>query len=173
MFQQSFDEIRSRATPHQAKCVFENLSVLQHSIRQNIRNEKRSYISQEHETYSLTSYESQNNIPRQPKRSKTPKNSAHNITIHATRPPLRILNDALNMPDGANKLQDGMQSIASNIYTNNDEKGYRKLLTCVDRDDATIAIWQSTRSENVNTMKTRKILHGSNANRFHEHTHKF
>ncbi len=147
MFQQSFDEICSRATPHQAKHIFENLSVLQHSIRQNVRNEKRSCISQEHETYSLTSYESQNNVPRQPKRSKTPKNSAHNITIHATRPPLRILNDALNMPDGANKLQDGMQSIASNIYNNNDEKGYKKILTCVNRDDATIAIWQSTRSE--------------------------
>jgi len=34
IFQQSFDEIRSRATPHQAKHIFENLSVLQHSIRQ-------------------------------------------------------------------------------------------------------------------------------------------
>jgi hypothetical protein len=151
MFQQSFDEIRSRATPHQAKHIFENLSVLQHSIRQNVRNEKRSCISQEHETYSLTSYESQNNVPRQPKRSKTPKNSAHNITIHAARPPLRILNDAL-------KIQDGMQSIALNLSTNNEEKECRKLLTCVDRDGATIANWQSTQSQTCNYDENKENI---------------
>ena len=43
-----------------------------------------------------------------------------------------------------------MQSIASNLSTNNEEKECRKLLTCVDRDGATIANWQSTQSQTCN-----------------------
>ena len=43
-----------------------------------------------------------------------------------------------------------MQSIASNLSTNNEEKECRKLLTCVDRDGATIANWQSNGSQTCN-----------------------
>jgi hypothetical protein len=54
------------------------------------------------------------------------------------------------MSDGANRLQAGMQLIALNLSTNNEEKDCRKLSTCVDRDGVTLANWQSTRSQTCN-----------------------
>jgi hypothetical protein len=54
------------------------------------------------------------------------------------------------MSDGANRLQAGKQLIASNLSTNNEEKDCRKLSTCVDRDDVTLANWQSNGSQTCN-----------------------
>jgi len=51
-----------------------------------------------------------------------------------------------------------MQLIASILSTNNEEKECRKLLTCVDRDGATIANWQSTQSQTCNYDENKENI---------------
>jgi hypothetical protein len=51
-----------------------------------------------------------------------------------------------------------MQLIASILSTNNEEKDCRKLSACVDRDDVTLANWQSTRSQTCNYDRNKENI---------------
>jgi hypothetical protein len=51
-FQHSFQEIRSRAPPNQSRHILENLSILHHTIRQNVGTSKHSCSSQDHDRYT-------------------------------------------------------------------------------------------------------------------------
>ena len=51
-FRHSFQEIRSRAPPNQSLHILENLSILHHTIRQNVGKSQHSCCSQDHDKYT-------------------------------------------------------------------------------------------------------------------------
>jgi hypothetical protein len=106
----SFQEISNRATPEQRKCVFENLRILQQSIRGKHSSNKRTIQSQDQNSKHLSTYE----MALSPKKKNYSsglnihdESSQSSITTNTTlkyRAPLTNL-DMNSLPSGSNETQ--------------------------------------------------------------------
>jgi len=117
-FEQTYQEVRSRSTQTQSKYIFENLSILQRNIQNNLGSSKRNHYTQDQSNENMSRSDSiispkKLNYAQGNSNKVTSITSGVNNSFHNPRIPLRNLdlNSEIMENTGNNSYNKGIRSL--------------------------------------------------------------